>query len=1543
MKGLNFRKGLIGFFIFIFFFIGVFKYSFITAGTLTAPENKDYQGTPPFMVDQDQLLPNLIVIFDNSQYMGRPAYCKPEGATQSELDDETIINDFNQSYKYVGLYDNNSYYVYQNPAGVGGQTRWSTAGTIKNPDGTYNPKPADDVSNRNKPLIYIPGNLLNWAVMSKWDVLKAVTVGGAVTNLGQGNASEATGESNVTWSARGSWKDLSTNITYYYNFKVSMKGQTSTFVVRVSTAGFAQTDPLTQSAKLNTIPKESSLSLFAEKLANLFTLKPSYAQTTPVISSFSPTSGPAGTQVEISGNNFGKNQGQVYFSGSSGTWVQASITSWSSNQKSITCLVPNNAITGPIKVVTAAGLSATSATNFVVINLPSIETITPSSGFPGTEVTLTGKYFGTTGTIKLREGTNTITVTAADLLQYTSTLIRFKIPATTPTNKTYDIFVTTADGDSNGVPFTVYPTTSTPLIMSIDPNNADKGAVVTITGNNFTNVMNSNDQVIFLNPRNGAEYSASVSYWSNTEIKFIVPTVLSYGSYKVYVIRDKGVTNLKSNEVDFTIVEVAFYGPFDVSVYYPYNPWGVIQELYMNNYDTVDPTWKTDVPIPAFITFDGLVKCLGTSTTAKAFINDMRKIKMRTANPQARPFWSLDAAIKYYKKENTMGCADPLTSSGWCRKNFVLFVGSGKTDTGDLSSSTVLNDIRLSHVEDIRSDIQNVQTITFYAVSVSERDPFRQNLKDVSSYGGFTDLNTNKLLDTGEDITRKKKDVKNLTIPDTYFEPIGETGNDLGQQIKDAVSDILKRATSGTAVSVLATSAEGEGALFQAFFRPIHFEADRSVSWLGYLQGLFIDPYGNIRVDTDGDKKLRLTVDDIVRLSFDSGTGDTVGELYRDQNGDGKADTTAPYMTVPLTSLPTLWEAGKILANTHPDDRKIFTTTTGTESGRVNFVPSNASTLQTLLRANTAEEAEDFINFVRGVDLSDKGYRDMKITIDGTTRVWKLADIVYSTPTVVSVPSENYDLIYGDKSYFNFYNTHKNRKAVIYVGSNDGLLHAFSAGKFTQGDDGTGTSGYFEDPDNDMGKELWAFIPRSFLPHIQWQTRRDYKHVFGIDLKVKVVDVELTKGGSKQWATVLIGGMRLGGGPISAGGETIYPSYFAIDVTDPVNPEILWEFSHPDLGLTLSYPAVMKKGTKWYALFGSGPFHDDGTSFEVPLYHDTNGYRGKSNKTAKLFIVDIDNKSSWVQNSNYWIKDTGLTQSYIGNIISLDYDLVVDTNKGFQSDVVYASAVQGLYISSQTGHFYRMITNTDNPADWTIRKVFQTSGYRPLLYAPAVSLRGNDLWLYISSGRFLHIYDKTVYTSEDNKQKLYGFKDPCFNGSFNSTCTTVVTESDLADVTTVTVKIDGTVTGTGASTNNATTFEGLKTAVSAKRGWMATLTTSGERGVAKPALIGDVVLFTTYIPTSDVCSAGGSGYLYALYSLTGTAYIKPIIGYNTSTGELFKKVAMGVGTPSSISIHMGREKGGRAYIQQSTGAIMNVEFQTAAKAKSGFILWREKW
>src|SRR5207247_9874058 len=70
-------------------------------------------------------------------------------------------------------------------------------------------------------------------------------------------------------------------------------------------------------------------------------------------------------------------------------------------------------------------------------------------------------------------------------------------------------------------------------------------------------------------------------------------------------------------------------------------------------------------------------------------------------------------------------------------------------------------------------------------------------------------------------------------------------------------------------------------------------------------------------------------------------------------------------------------------------------------------------------------------------------------------QVWKLGDIVDSTPTVVGSPKERFDVIYGDTTYSTFITQYKTRRQVAYVGANDGMLHAFNAGFFVQGDDGS--------------------------------------------------------------------------------------------------------------------------------------------------------------------------------------------------------------------------------------------------------------------------------------------------------------------------------------------------------------------------------------------------------------------------------------------------------------------------------------------------------
>ena len=108
-------------------------------------------------------------------------------------------------------------------------------------------------------------------------------------------------------------------------------------------------------------------------------------------------------------------------------------------------------------------------------------------------------------------------------------------------------------------------------------------------------------------------------------------------------------------------------------------------------------------------------------------------------------------------------------------------------------------------------DIDGFNNIITYAVFAFGTDS--QLLKDTAKNGGFIDRNGNKRPDLVQEW-----DDNGDGVPDTYFE--ASKGNDLEQKLLEAITAMLQRAASGTAVSLLSTSAEGEGSLFQAFFKP---------------------------------------------------------------------------------------------------------------------------------------------------------------------------------------------------------------------------------------------------------------------------------------------------------------------------------------------------------------------------------------------------------------------------------------------------------------------------------------------------------------------------------------------------------------------------------------------------------------------------------------------------------------------------------------------------------------------------------------------------
>ncbi len=908
---------------------------------------------------------------------------------------------------------------------------------------------------------------------------------------------------------------------------------------------------------------------------------------------------------------------------------------------------------------------------------------------------------------------------------------------------------------------------------------------------------------------------------------------------------------------------------------------------------------------------------------------------------QKSPYYTVNTPSDYEIDANTYKDPYYFTDIGGkvsCCESFVIMITDGESTEDD--NIPVGSDLPAvaswAYTTDLRA-LDGEQNLTLYTISAFGAGS--QLLQDAADNGGGK-----------------------------FFE--AQEGEALEASILGAIDSIIKQTMSSASTSVVTTSGSGEGSLFQAYFMP----SKDGVDWLGYLQALWVDPGGNLREDSDCDGKQILTEDKIVELVVND-KGETEVWKYQDSNGDGVPDGSP--QKGPLYDIIPIWEAGKKLANMNVSARKIYAVVDTNEDGWckntwapcsqgegefIEFKDTNASTLKPYLRADGTGlyTADNIINFIRGEGVS--GLRDRTVDVDGTAKVWRLGDIVYSTPTVVGRPMENMDFIYADEDYLEFYNKYRDRETVVYAGANDGMLHAFRAGVYHTGDDpGTDEKeyGWYEDSNDNRGEELWAYIPYDLLPHLKWLTDPNYTHVYYVDLKTKVLDAKIFDSDADHpggWGTVLVGGMRFGGGELtinnfngSGSARTFRSAYFALDITVPSSPRFLWRFTHPDLAFTMSYPAVAKIGANtnnWYVFVGSGP----------------TDYNGTSDQTASIFVLNLRTGRKLAVNEAVKVYNLVESNAFMANPITVDVDLKIDdVNGSYATDVIYIGET---YKESGVwkGKMLR-ISKTDN-STWEVSSLYETNPGQSISTAPAVAMDGNqNLWVYFGTGKFLGRNDKT----DTNVQSFYGIMENCWdnvnqqwtNGCYSSA-------GNLYDSTNVVVYEGGELKAGG-------TLDELVTKVKTDYdGWRIDFSVSGERVLSKPVIFGGMVLFTTFAPNTNICGDGGDGYLYALYYETGTAYKESIFGTESDAEagkeKVLIKVPLGVGIPSSVGLHIGTEEtlagGGSggigvldvscgsvanssgskitAFMQGSSGQITQQTIETALSPNSRVISWKER-
>jgi len=171
-------------------------------------------------------------------------------------------------------------------------------------------------------------------------------------------------------------------------------------------------------------------------------------------------------------------------------------------------------------------------------------------------------------------------------------------------------------------------------------------------------------------------------------------------------------------------------------------------------------------------------------------------------------------------------------------------------------------------------------------------------------------------------------------------------------------------------------------------------------------------------------------------------------------------------------------------------------------------------------------------------------------------------------------------------------------------------------------------------------------------------------------------------------------------------------------------------------------------------------------------------------------------------------------------------------------------------------------------------------------------------------------------------QHFVGVKDCILTGG----CTDQTVERNNLYNSSNVVICSSCASGANVSTTGSTTsfnsdtihdFGSLVNNIQNMDGWFTTFNdplrtpplTSGERNLASATLLGGTVFFTSFIPSTDMCQATGTGQLYAVYYLTGGPYTSSAIGSAASGSNtlISKSLSLGQGLPTQMQLHIGAE------------------------------------
>jgi type IV pilus assembly protein PilY1 len=499
-----------------------------------------------------------------------------------------------------------------------------------------------------------------------------------------------------------------------------------------------------------------------------------------------------------------------------------------------------------------------------------------------------------------------------------------------------------------------------------------------------------------------------------------------------------------------------------------------------------------------------------------------------------------------------------------------------------------------------------------------------------------------------------------------------------------------------------------------------------------------------------------------------------------------------------------------------------------------------------------------------------------------------LADIVDSSPTWVGPPTAPYTAIWNDRLYpsalnpenaggaqpYTQYVTNaQTRMNMVYIGSDDGLVHGFRSGSY----DATGNFVNNALTPND-GQEVLAYMPGAVVQNIHSVTNSldysntQYSHAFFVDATPAAGDLFF----GSQWHSWLVGGL----GP---GGSALY----ALDVTNPANFSeanaanlVIGEWTPAtvncanvascgnNLGNTYGTPQIRRlHNGMWAVIFG-------------------NGY-GSASGDAGIFIMTLD-PSSGARTFYYLSTATGSATSANG----IAYSAAADLDGDHIADYVYAGDLQG--------NIWRFDLTSNNPANWAVTPgpLFTTPAGQPITSSLAIAggsltpAAAPHVMVLFGTGQKTPISTGSPPTYASGTQSLYGVWD--WNmGAWNAqssaqyasltpaTAVGLASPNDTigqANLTQQVVTVNAKTQDREIATNATVCWAGSTTCASGNNsyGWYMNLPGSQEQIIYSPELVAQALTVNSIVPApnnpTSCTQATDAGFTYVVSALTGAAF-----------------------------------------------------------------------